>query len=458
MSSQIGQLSSRSKMRRRFSLTPQVYLLVIVGIVCAAFMSWLSTVAMMLVVYCFTRYVRVLGTGFAFAEMIALIAVMQWLLGPLIAYYVGDPHYKFHMYVDEEQYMRFAVPAVLLFVAGVFYFTPREDFQVHLERLQHHLKRSRRYGIPLIMAGLLLDFGADYVPRSLLFVVFLVAQFKYIGVLYLLVGRHPYRWFFLALVLLLSIWISAETGLFHNLILWSAFIFSYLAYTARLSNQTKYAVIIAGVVAMVAIQTVKAEYREKSADSSGNRVILLVDMIFDPGSYTQFTSLNDYVTTLNRRLNQGWIISAVLKNVPARVDFENGKTFVDALSDSLVPRFLVEKRSAKVSVNFKKYTGLQLAKYTSMGISILGEAYVNFAVLGGIIFMGFWGFFISWFLAFILNRSDAVPTILLWIPLIFLQMVKAETEMVVVLNHGFKSALVVFGFYLVARGFLGWRV
>ena len=425
--------------------------------VCLVFMYWLSAIAVVVVAYCFYRYVRTLGTGFAFAEIIAIIAVMQWLLGPVIAFYVGDPDPKYRMYVSEQRYMSFAVPAVSLFVMGLFWYAPNRKFSESIISLQARLVRSKGAGIVLIALGLLLDFAAGYLPSSLGFVMFLVAQFKYIGVLYLLMGGHRYRWVALFLVLILSVWTSAESGLFHNLILWGAFIFSYIAYILRMSNKMKVSIMVLGLLAMAAIQTVKAEYRVAAEYYSGNRVALLLDLIFDPDSYDQYDSAAEYFANLNIRMNQGWIISAVLQNVPQMAAHANGETILAAVSDSLVPRIMVDKRGANVSENFQKYTGLPLAQNTSMGISVLGEAYVNFATLGGIVFMGAWGFLLSWVLMLLVKTSVIVPTILLWVPLIFLQTVKAETEMVVVLNHAVKAGVVVAGFYFGARS-IGWKI
>ena len=36
-----------------------------------------------------------------------------------------------------------------------------------------------------------------------------------------------------------------------------------------------------------------------------------------------------------------------------------------------------------------RFTGLNLTSTTSMGMSIIGEAYANFGSFGGFIFMGF---------------------------------------------------------------------
>jgi len=93
-----------------------------------------------------------------------------------------------------------------------------------------------------------------------------------------------------------------------------------------------------------------------------------------------------------------------------------------------------------------------------MGISILGEAYANFGSFGGVIFMLFWGGLIALIMKVIVDISVNHPTIILWVPLIFLQMVKAETELVVVINHGVKTSIVIAIFYLTAKKIMGWRI
>jgi hypothetical protein len=93
-----------------------------------------------------------------------------------------------------------------------------------------------------------------------------------------------------------------------------------------------------------------------------------------------------------------------------------------------------------------------------MGISIIGEAYGNFKVMGGILFMGIWGFLLAKIWIFLLKKCLKTPLLLAFLPLIFLQVIKAETELVVVLNHLVKSSIVVFGFFWATQKFLNWNL
>jgi hypothetical protein len=144
--------------------------------------------------------------------------------------------------------------------------------------------------------------------------------------------------------------------------------------------------------------------------------------------------------------------------VPRNRPHENGATIVDAVRDSMVPRFLVDKKRVWVSDKFMQYTGLRVGKTTSMGISVLGEAYVNFGKFGGAWFMLAWGVFTGLIFRLLIRQSEKRPTLILWAPLIFLQVVKAETELLVVLNHLVKAIVFTWAFYWFTVRVLRWQL
>ena len=89
-----------------------------------------------------------------------------------------------------------------------------------------------------------------------------------------------------------------------------------------------------------------------------------------------------------------------------------------------------------------------------MGISPIGEAFANFGTEGGIVFMAFFGFFFAALYNFMLRHVLKRPDFLFWIPLIFYQGIKAETEIVVVLNQIVKGAIICYGGYWGLKHFL----
>ena len=421
---------------------------------------WETVIGVFIVSYSVIWYVESLGKSIAIVEVMLVIASFQWILGPIIAYHFGGENARYRMYVPEEVYMDYAVPAIIFFFIGIRSIRSR----INLNAVSYYVKLGhvrKEHIFIVLFIGIFIDYSVPFVPHSLYFVIYILSQFKYIALLYFIVTKHPRRWLITLGIFSMSVISSAEEGLFHSLILWSALIFSYICLTVKFSRFNKLILFFVGLLLLMALQSVKAEYREltrESVLSDEAKVTLLMDLLL--GTTRNSSVRNNEITTqnLNPRLNQGWIISAVMNYVPKTVDFVYGETIIEAIEDSLIPRFLFHKKSARVSEKFQRFTGIKLNNSTSMGISILGEAYVNFGVFGGVIFMFIWGVVISLIMRYISVISRSHPTVVLWTPLIFLQMVKAETELVVVLNHGVKTAIAITLFYFVSRNIMGWKI
>jgi preprotein translocase subunit SecY len=145
-----------------------------------------------------------------------------------------------------------------------------------------------------------------------------------------------------------------------------------------------------------------------------------------------------------------------MQYVPTVEPFANGETIKEAVYSSLVPRFLDKnKTTAGGRENFLHYTGLYIMTDTTMCLGLLGEAYVNYGVNGGILLMLILGIVFNRIFAFFIGLGKNNSYFLLCLPLIFLQAVKPDTEFVVVVNHLTKATLIVFMVYLVLPNLFG---
>ena len=195
----------------------------------------------------------------------------------------------------------------------------------------------------------------------------------------------------------------------------------------------------------MAIQVIKQEYRQQLKDGQDPSIVrMMIDYVTPGGKAWETSTLSLAIT----RLNQGWIISAIMKHVPENEPFAAGETVKEAVLGSIAPRFLwTDKKTAGGRVSFRRFTGLQIGEATSMGISPLGEAYANFGIRGGIGFMVVFGSFFALFYYGTLRYALKHPTFLFWIPVIFYQAMKAETEISVIMNQLTKGSVVAFGGY-----------
>jgi hypothetical protein len=401
------------------------------------------------------RFISQLGKSLPILEFMLLIAAAQWIIGPLIEYNAPSLHYKYFMYVEQERYMSYVVPAFGVFALAVLVgLRSLKDSTTPIDRL----KQFKDYGLTIFGIGVAFDLVASSLPGSLAFFAAIVANFKFIGAIILFFSDDPRlkKLFYGVLVYLFLR--ALQSAMFHDLVLWS--VFFYMFWTLKFKPSLKFIsiTIVVAALSLTTLQTIKAAYRLKVWDGySGNKLELFVGLAID-AILLNGSNADELSGELNNvRLNQGWIISAIMDEIPRRTDFLEGATIKDAVTASLLPRFLnPDKKKAGGQANFRTFTGLRLGDGTSMGISIIGEAYGNYKEFGGIIFMGIWGLFLVLFWRFLYKNVQQNLVLLAFLPLIFLQVVKAETELVVVLNHLVKASIVVFGFLWAAKRFLNW--
>ncbi len=402
-------------------------------------------VALLAVIYEFQKR---LDQGVPLLQLTSMIAVLQWLVGPVLNYSSDMDYGRYSMYVSEEIYFSFAIPATTFFVAIML----SAGASVKQQNLLSHVQRGNfiAIGILLNVIAIVADFAATRAGGGLQFFLFLISQLRYIGALYFIFSRGQFR-LLLAFASCFSLFsMSLAVGMFHDLILWMSILFCYWFAQRRWSTPVKLLTLTVSATVLFSIQVVKQEYRQKLKDQQNPSFLgLTVDYLSLGGKGWETSSLQMVIT----RLNQGWIISAVMANVPENEPYADGETIKEAVLVSIAPRFLwADKKIAGGRQNFMRFTGLQIGLGTAMAISPLGEAYANFGVIGGIGFMIVFGAFFSLFYYGALRYALKHPTFLFWIPLIFYQAMKAETELSVVLNQLTKGAVVAFGgFYLLRQ-------
>lgn len=391
-----------------------------------------------------------LDQGVPLLQLTALIAVLQWLLGPVLAYNSSNLFDRYDMYVTEDVYFRYALPATAFYVAVML----AVGASVKQRQLMQNLDRKNfvTIGIALNIISLGAAVAAPRFAGNVQFLLFLLSQLRYVGGLYLLFSRHELRLLMFGASLSPLLITSLSSGMFHDMILWFAIIFCYWFAQRKWLFAVKMLILFSAAFAMFSIQVVKQEYRQKMSKGEPASIVTLLGEYITPGGKAWE---NNAISLAVTRLNQGWIISAVMEHVPLEEPFCDGETLKDAVVSALVPRFLMpDKMTAGGRVNFRRFTGLEIADSTSMGISPLGEAYANFGEFGGTIVMVCYGAAFSGMFYLALLNVIRRPAFFFWLPLIFYQSIKAETEFVVVLNQITKGGLVaIVMYYLVDLNF-----
>lgn len=393
----------------------------------------------------FTKFLLDLNRQLSVKNLIVVIAVLQWLVGAVLGYRSNDLVYQeYQMTLPKTDYFGYVLPATILLILGLFLIPPGSDNRKVLLKLDFSSTYSK--GVNLILLGFLCQFLP--LPG---FISYLLSNLRYIGLFYVYFSGHRYRLWWTVLVMGSLFIFSLGEGMFHDLLLWGTFFISIYFISNQKSFALRISIIAAGFLMASLIQISKSEIREvvwademKETDKILFSLNTLSDKITGDDPLFSDENKGGQVT----RINQGWIIASVMQNMPENEPFARGATIKDAMIAGIFPRFMFpDKAKAGGQQNMEKYAGITLSEGTSMDISQVGEAYANFGKWGGMLFMLVLGLFFGWVIRFIEKKSLRQPELLLWIPLLFLQVVKAETSMVTILNHLVKASLVTWFFF-----------
>ena len=418
---------------------------------------FISALGLAFTFWVFLRFIDALGRRFPLKELILLIASSQWILGAKIAYLQGMVHHRYYMYVEEEAYMNFVVIASLLFAAGLFLIKIPINFKALWFKDQFDKQKALKHASIILFIGLLsLGIQNLITIPGLGFVLYLLNLLIYVSAAYFMVIYPDKRYVTYFLVVLYALIKSLLIALFHELFLVGALLLFFL-FSADTKFVSKLLFIVISGTFIFAIQTVKKDYRTfawsgvNKADSGE----VLYELLLNEFANTSSSNAN-YLNQqegevarnaeVNNRLNQGWIISRTMSNIPKNKSYLFGESIVKSIEASVLPRLLApNKAGGECAIElFQEVTGLKLNKNTSMGLSVVGEFYANYGVFGGIIAMFIYGLTLAMVIKFVcLRGGGGSPLIFCWFVMFFFQTVKAENNFITVFNHLVK-ALVIF--------------
>ncbi len=383
-------------------------------------------------------------------DVIILIALLQWIIGPILSYRIVKDDIFYGMEIPESEYMAFVLPASIAFIFGLY--LPLWQSKIRttdiLDKIRELLYKYRNLDLILIGIGTVSALLEDFMPQSLRFAFYLTANVRFVGLFFLILNTRKYKWGIFGLVIGWFFITTLKDAMFHDLILWMGFLSMVLAFIFKPSIMQKSIILVVLFFGVFMIQSVKHEFRKLKTEIVDSDAQVFSELVTDRLSNSVLLFHEENLKATVTRINQGWIIAAIMNYTPRMTPFADGETIKEALFASFLPRFLApNKVKAGGQENFMRFTGRYLREGTSMNLSILGEGYANFGIFGGGIFIFLVGAFYNFFYNYILQRTSINPTLLFWIPLLFLQVVKAEGDFAISLNHLVKSTIVVAGLF-----------
>jgi len=398
------------------------------------------------------KFIQDLGERIEVRDLIAFMALTQWIIGPVLAYNVLPYDELYYMAVDEVTYMNYVVPACAAMLLGLYF--PFTDERIindeDINKIREFVRDKKYLGFLIAGGGLFASWAGAFLPNALSFLFFLLSGMQFVGVYIILLTDSKLKWPVFAFVMGLVVLQSVRMGMFGELVLWMLFSLMIIAFVYKIKLWLKLLVIAIGLLVVLVIQSTKEEYRMATwyAVSDKSNVEIYQDVIMQRLTNPAMLFEESVLQNMGARLNQGWIIARILDHMPENQEHVKGETIEVGIYAALLPRIIApDKAMAGGRANFERFTGTELPETTSMDISLVGEGYANYGKTGGVIFLLIMGVFYNLMIIATITLAKKYPTVILWLPILFFQVIKAETDFATVLNHLSKAAIVAFGVF-----------
>lgn len=421
-----------------------------------------------LFIYFLLDFIDSIGKNYNILDIPILLALFQCMLMPIVVFHVYNDDalviaLKYDMTVSADVYYGFMFPAIVAMIIGMklpplLQFSYQQKFLRAVDSVRHYLVGKGNLGVLLIIIGFVTTIMKSFITGQLQYIAYLFSLLLYVGVLYTFFSDHKQRFWYLIGGSVVIAGQAIGQGMFGELVYVMLLVFLLVMLGKKISGPLKFGLAITGIFFILILQSVKADYRaiawrgqgKGEQTNTGAFFTLIMDRLAEPG---RFFDLDLMFPTINR-FNQGMIVGKVMDHVPKREPFAEGETIFKSLAATFVPRILwPDKPEAGGHQNMLRFTGFLIEGY-SMNISPLGEAYANYGVEGGAFFMLLYGLFFALLIVLLMNYVKKKPTLILWFPVLFLNSVQMETDILMCLNSLIKNMVFVAFCYWAADRFL----
>ncbi|WHZ08892.1 MAG: hypothetical protein OJF59_002646 [Cytophagales bacterium] len=353
------------------------------------------------------------------------------------------PMLERQMPLRQEVLFGYLIPAVAALFGGALLFKKDIDLSQRVKDITP--QAATRLGHLLLIISLSVDVGTIFIP-SLESVSSFTNNLKYGAFMCYTFSLTPLNIVLMFLIFSNLLRDALIGGIFIDFFMWCTMFFMMFSYRFQFSDFRRYLFILIAFPVLILIQSIKQEYRYctyKGKKESGLGTLTELAIKKQEQEDSPFTESSGVINTV-ARLNQGWHVAKVMKHVPSKVPFSNGEDFLSDLKGVILPRVLFpEKKIAGDHSKFEHFTGHILHNNTSMTVGVLGDYYLNFGYTGALVGLFIFGAVASravyWF-----TKKYVVshPINIIWIPVLFGYMVRANNDFYTVINSMFKGFLI----------------
>lgn len=378
----------------------------------------------------------------------ALLAVITMLLVPFLGYKFFDnlpltKLYSKEMRVSEELYFRVCEPVIYAFVFGVVIFQLFSKTVTRMESLRLLIDRYVSLSwtkLVFIYLGLRSFALLRLLDIAVLDFFFMGISSGCYGVMVVMLRktRNPLLW-----LIILSIPVAdmIRSGMFQGHL---AIMGVCVLIAGGFKNRVWFLrYIVLACLSLPILLIAKNELRQE-AWTNGLSVSEVASIMHSKSlNENGYELITDGTTAesfeVYRRLNQGYILSAVIEKKTNSAELATGLLF-ESIAASLIPRlFWPDKPEAGGRWKIQKLTNLSLSATTSMNLSPFGDIIAEFGGFGAMTLSFLYALLLCKALSSLIDLSVSGRISFMIIPIILSNIYKVETDILTVLNFVVKG-------------------
>ena len=410
--------------------------------------SWTSYFAILLSLHQFILLFNSIVHIIPIRYLLGAFMCVQFFIGPVLAYNGMDEYQYIHykMRIPESDYFAYAIPAVVSFILGLHIWAGNLKGEIVNEKqIEFFVNKNPSLPYWFIGIGFVSSIVAGLFSEDFTFVFYLLGSLKFIGLFLLVIGGNELKILPLIVVISSIVGSSLLNGMFHDLLIWIIFTGCIFAIKYKFDFNFKIIACAAFVFLALVIQLMKSSYRTATGKGKEEAGVETFSKLYEKENSDQGLFSFERLAPSTVRINQGFIITNIMYTVPTQVPFSNGEEMYQLFEAGLLPRFMApNKLKAGDRSIFMKYSGLRIRPGTSMGLSSLGDAYINYGLTGGCIFMFLLGAFYNAILLVFYKNSQFFPVLILFTSIVFYYPIRPDCELQTILGHVLKSCFLIY--------------
>ena len=221
--------------------------------------------------YYMLNFLNNIGKRIVILDLLELLAIMQWLFFPALYYLiqlnrlVDWQWWYLQMQVPIFEYFNLALPSTIGLLLGIRNYKYRYsdlDQQAIVKSILTSKLINGNIGLILFLVGGGSHFIKPFVPFSFEFILSLIEDLVYIGIIYIYFSDLKYKGALLAVGILWTIYKAVSQGMFGIAIWWPAMILIIITMNKKINISLKISAVVALFLAFSVIQSVKNSFTE----------------------------------------------------------------------------------------------------------------------------------------------------------------------------------------------------